>query len=243
MSKKIVFYNNDITDIRYSGYTITKVYSCGGQLVYEANPGLPVVTYDYVEKERQNQDVDYIDLVSGITSLSNAKIEIKAMFTYNSLWSSPNNRHRLFGWKNADGYAQNMEQNCTSYYLENIYTVSSGGSVGSISSDMLDKKTTDWFLFTFNIITPSSSYNLLDVYNITDEEYTVQNKTIMTSDVFRIFNIEGSGKISYVKVYDNNVLIHHFVPGKTKSENKPVMYDLVTGNSVSLPDSITCGNL
>ena len=35
---KIVFCNNDITDIHYSGYTITKVYGCDGQLVYDANP-------------------------------------------------------------------------------------------------------------------------------------------------------------------------------------------------------------
>lgn len=35
MSKKIVFCNNEIKDIKYSGFTITKVYACGGELVYE----------------------------------------------------------------------------------------------------------------------------------------------------------------------------------------------------------------
>ena len=105
----------------------------------------------------------------------------------------------------------------------------------------LNKET---FLLRSNGTLPKKYLKLKDIGKGTFSKiYTVQNKTIMTSDVFRIFNIEGSGKISYVKVYDNNVLIHHFVPGKTKSENKPVMYDLITGNSVSLPDSITCGNL
>lgn len=31
----VVFCNNDITDIKYSGFTITKVYACGGELVYD----------------------------------------------------------------------------------------------------------------------------------------------------------------------------------------------------------------
>lgn len=31
---KIIACNNEITDIYYSGYTISKVYACGGQLVY-----------------------------------------------------------------------------------------------------------------------------------------------------------------------------------------------------------------
>lgn len=35
MSKKIVFCNKDITDIKYSGFTITKAYACGGELVYD----------------------------------------------------------------------------------------------------------------------------------------------------------------------------------------------------------------
>lgn len=32
---KIIACNNDISDIIYSGYTISKVYACGGSLVYE----------------------------------------------------------------------------------------------------------------------------------------------------------------------------------------------------------------
>lgn len=31
----VVFCNNNITDIKYSGYTITKVYGCDGELLYE----------------------------------------------------------------------------------------------------------------------------------------------------------------------------------------------------------------
>lgn len=34
---KIVFCNNDIKKIKYSGYTITKAYACGGELVYSAD--------------------------------------------------------------------------------------------------------------------------------------------------------------------------------------------------------------
>ena len=33
----IVFCNTNISDIKYSGYTISKIYACGGQLVYEKN--------------------------------------------------------------------------------------------------------------------------------------------------------------------------------------------------------------
>lgn len=36
MSKKIVFCNKEISDIRYSGFTITKVYACNGKLVYSS---------------------------------------------------------------------------------------------------------------------------------------------------------------------------------------------------------------
>lgn len=38
---KIVFCNNDITDIKYSGFTISKVYACGGQLVYDNSSPQP----------------------------------------------------------------------------------------------------------------------------------------------------------------------------------------------------------
>lgn len=38
---KIVFCNNNITGIHYSGYTITKVYACGGEVVYEAQRPVP----------------------------------------------------------------------------------------------------------------------------------------------------------------------------------------------------------
>lgn len=41
---KIVFCNEDITDIKYSGFTISKVYACGGQLVYEKNQPTPCQT-------------------------------------------------------------------------------------------------------------------------------------------------------------------------------------------------------
>lgn len=34
----IVGCNNEITEVHYSGYTIDKIYACGGQLVYEATP-------------------------------------------------------------------------------------------------------------------------------------------------------------------------------------------------------------
>ena len=47
MSKKIVFCNNEIKDIRYSGFTITKVYACDGELVYEKDQPQPVVCDDY----------------------------------------------------------------------------------------------------------------------------------------------------------------------------------------------------
>lgn len=41
---KIVFSNNDITKIIYSGYTITKVYACDGQLVYSASTEPPITS-------------------------------------------------------------------------------------------------------------------------------------------------------------------------------------------------------
>lgn len=47
MSKKIVFCNNEITDIKYSGFTITKVYACDSELVYEKDQPQPIVCDDY----------------------------------------------------------------------------------------------------------------------------------------------------------------------------------------------------
>lgn len=45
---KIVFCNKDIKDVRYSGYTITKIYACGGELVYEyqrPTPSNPIARF------------------------------------------------------------------------------------------------------------------------------------------------------------------------------------------------------
>ena len=41
---KIVYANNDITKVFYSGYTIDKIYACGGELVYSASTEPPVTT-------------------------------------------------------------------------------------------------------------------------------------------------------------------------------------------------------
>jgi hypothetical protein len=237
----IIGCNNEITEVHYSGYTIDKIYACGGSLVYDANPGIPVIIYDYAEKQRSGQSLQYVDLVSGMKSLSNPKLVIKAMFTYNNLWSNPNNRHRLFGWNGGDGYVNTMGQNCKAYYLQNIYGISSSASIRD--PRLLDMKTVNWFTFTFNIIYPNSNIGNVSIYNETEQKYEVENVTITISDVFSIFSIEGSGKICYVKVYDGDTLVNSFVPGLTKSGNSPVMYDEITGNSVSLPGNITLGNL
>ena len=48
---KVVFCNNDITDIKYSGFTISKVYACGGQLVYEKEPVIVCDDYKLTYKD------------------------------------------------------------------------------------------------------------------------------------------------------------------------------------------------
>lgn len=41
---KVVYTNNDITKVFYSGYTIEKIYACDGELVYSASTEPPVVS-------------------------------------------------------------------------------------------------------------------------------------------------------------------------------------------------------
>lgn len=46
---RVVFCNNDITDVKYSGFTITKIYACGGELVYSADTcDDAMLTYRYM---------------------------------------------------------------------------------------------------------------------------------------------------------------------------------------------------
>lgn len=43
----VVFCNNEIDAVKYSGYTIDKIYACGGVLVYEATPPITTSKVDY----------------------------------------------------------------------------------------------------------------------------------------------------------------------------------------------------
>lgn len=79
----IVFCNNDITDIKYSGFTITKVYACGGELVYEKEEEPP---YDYSQ--------DYLTFVAlEDTVFEYGKDSVTTELSYSldsgNTWSSP----------------------------------------------------------------------------------------------------------------------------------------------------------
>lgn len=39
--------NNEITDVKYSGFTITKIYACGGEVVYEKETPIPPIECDF----------------------------------------------------------------------------------------------------------------------------------------------------------------------------------------------------
>lgn len=67
----VVFCNNDIEKVMYSGYTIDKIYACGGELVYSSTP--PTPTENWKAKVYSN-DSAFGDLYAYIDCSSTSSI-------------------------------------------------------------------------------------------------------------------------------------------------------------------------
>lgn len=65
---KIVFCNKDITDVRYSGFTITKIFACGGELVYEYQRPTPTNPIARVYVDDKWVEINDDDSNSAVTS-------------------------------------------------------------------------------------------------------------------------------------------------------------------------------
>jgi len=125
MSKKIIFCNNDIKKIKYSGYTITKVYACGGELVYSADTTpdcsdpMPNDLWK-VKFEYENGDIAYI------TKGNNTSAQTSDYASYVSRY--------------CDG---NVMSNYESYYrnINNIVKVTFNTNTTTIGKDFLSGST------------------------------------------------------------------------------------------------------
>lgn len=87
----IVACNNEITDIIYDGYTIEKVYACGGNLVYEKEPQPLTNKVRGYSSSLDLSSYKYCDSTSAVTSAEtstwiaeNSTVDIKDSLT--NLW-------------------------------------------------------------------------------------------------------------------------------------------------------------
>lgn len=87
----IVACNNNISDIYYSGYTIEKVYACGGSLVYEKEPQPLTNKVRGYSSSLDLSSYKYCDSTSAVTSAEtstwiaeNSSVDIKDSLT--NLW-------------------------------------------------------------------------------------------------------------------------------------------------------------
>lgn len=66
----IIFNNNNITKIKYSGYTITKVYACGGELVYSGDTSSDNVGRIKFQETARSSDTATTSCVTSFTDIS-----------------------------------------------------------------------------------------------------------------------------------------------------------------------------
>ena len=64
----VVFCNKNIIDAKYSGFTITKIYACGGELVYEYQRPTPTNPIARVYVDDKWVEINDDDSNSAVTS-------------------------------------------------------------------------------------------------------------------------------------------------------------------------------
>lgn len=86
----VVYCNNNITEVHYSGYTIDKIYACGGELVYSGSSGSFFVHNRYLSGStvfRDDISCEEVTHLQGVISCS----LIKQFNTHGSVCDSEDN--------------------------------------------------------------------------------------------------------------------------------------------------------
>ena len=144
---KIVFCNNDIKKIKYSGYTITKAYACGGELVYSADTtpdcsdpmpnDLWKVKFDY-----ENGDTAYILKGNNTSALTSDYANYVArycdgqvIYNYESYYRDKNNIVTVTTNKNTTFIGKGFISGSTSLNYVNVQNCETQVDIGANAFD------------------------------------------------------------------------------------------------------------
>lgn len=130
---KVVFCNNDITDVKYSGFTITKMYACGGELVYEYERPTPSNPIARVYYSNEWLEIGDDDSNSAVTSgevntwlTSTERSGFTTLFMYdnckevgNSAFSDCSSLSSITSWGVVEVIGERAFKSC--YRIKSVY--------------------------------------------------------------------------------------------------------------------------
>lgn len=116
---KIVFCNEDITGIKYSGFTISKVYACGGELVYEYTRPTPEVA---LARYSTPSSGGWLEIGDDNSDSALTKNEVAKWVTNDEY----NNMDALFFYSNCSSVGASAFTNCA------MSRINSWGSITTI---------------------------------------------------------------------------------------------------------------
>lgn len=122
---KIIFCNNEITKIIYSGYTITKAYACGGELVYSGSSsgGTSDMPNDLWKVKFEYENGEKMYIVKG----NNTSAQTSDYSNYVSYYENGNIVH------NYESYYLNKNNIVTVTFNKNTTFIGNGFISGSTS--------------------------------------------------------------------------------------------------------------
>ena len=149
--------------------------------------------------------------------------KVKAKFRFNSLSTTKYNA--IFGADNGMYFGVST----TGYWAPHVVTVPNSGSGGI--SELIPISTGVWYTMEDVIERTQTSHNVYGTIN--GIEYTGTRKVSSSGFVWFIGDFSTNyathstfdGDIAYIKVYENDVMIHNYVPAR--HDNAIGMYDTV----------------
>lgn len=178
---------------------------------------------DYIELEYlESTGTQYID--TGIKGNQDTKVEIKYYY-----YTTSSSNGRIFGSRSRPLFHEFVIGTFNGAISDNTnYFVGYGYSSGE-NLTLSPVKINEWFTIIHDRTTHS--------VNGINYPYNYTYKTFETPQNLKIFGFDNAGSIgnpsigrcAYVKIWSNNIIIRDFIPVLRKSDSKPGMYDLVSG--------------
>lgn len=207
-----------------------KIFINQGTGVFNVGPSVISLPKEYEELEYiEGNGTQYIDTEIFLSNKDKFELKFQRLSTTSSF-------NPIFGAIGGGESYTSTNNFSLTYMSNNKYAIYCDGAAGNGSYAWLGGDVSDQKIYTI-------SYNGLNVSPIingsamtqTTQHTLIENNPTKTTWLFGRNNT-GSGAISnsqlkvfYLKMWNNGLMVRHFIPSKRKSDNVIGMYDIVSG--------------